>query len=403
MRKPNMSNIPLFPFEAAQRAVESLADPRVKSQLLSELARQQLATGQFDAALQTFAAVPLPLERRIALLVADFRSFPPEKVEPLLQLLKAEPQTRFLTGRLAIAMLDANNTAAAWKVVETDRGVFETDQQQYEFFEKVLPLTDADDWAKVLRLYRAVAPGMYQDWASLALIKHLAERGRAEETERFFGSLSSLLRCAWAYWLIYRLSPPEQSEHYFDKALETAETIEIPTNNEETTEKLASLLRIFGRAAFKKNQRELGERLLERSEAAATTITLPIQRYRLQCFLGKVLLESGLIESIQEYLPIDTMLESLPSALNRSRVLVWLAEAGWSEGWTKAIEAMATPERGTDESDRVRQIADILNRFVVHHQDLEATGDPSEDAIRLSGEEFETLYFDPFAEWDCEC
>jgi len=398
-----MSNIPLFPFEAAQRIAESLTDPRVKSQLLSELARQQLATGQFDAALQTFAAIPLPLERRIALLVADFQLFPPEKVEPLLQLLKADTQTSFLAGRLAIAMLDANNTAAAWKVIETDRGAFETDQQQYEFFEKVLPLADADGWAKVLRLYRTVAPGMYQDWASLALIKHLAERGRADEAERFFGSLSSLMRCAWAYWMIDRLSPAEQSERYFDKALETAETIEIPTSNEETTEKLASLLRIFGRAAFEKNQRELGERLLERSEAAATTLTLPIQRYRLQCFLGKILLELGLIGSIREYLPIDTMLESLSPALNRSRVSVWLAEAGWSDGWTKAVETMAIPERGTDESDRVRQISDVLNRFVAHHQGLEATGNLSEDAVRLSGEEFETLYFDPFAEWDCEC
>jgi len=398
-----MPNIPLLPFEAAQRAAESLTDARVKSQLISELAQQQLLTGQFDTALQTFAAIPLPHERRVALLVADFQSFPPEKIEPLLQLLKADTQTNGLAGRLAISMLEADNTAAAWKVVEIDRGAFETDQQQYEFFEKVLPLADANDWAKVLRLYRSVAPGMYQDWASLALIKYLAERGRADEAEKFFGSLSSLLRCAWAYWMIYRLSPTEQAEHYFDKALETTDEIAIKSDDETTMENLAVILRILGRTAFENNRREQGERLLERSEAAAAMLTLPFQRYRVQCFLGKVLMELGLIGSIQEYLPIDTMMESLSSGLHRSRVSVWLAEARWSEGWTKAIEAVAVSERGTEESDRVQQISNVLKRFVAHHQDLKATGDPSEDTVRISGEEFESLYFDPFAEWDCGC
>ena len=398
-----MPNISLFPFEAAQRAAETLTDVRVKSQLLSELAQQQLSTKQFDAALQTFAAIPLPLERRVALLIADFQSFPPEKIEPLLQLLKMDSQTNPLAGRLAIALLDAKNTAAAWKLVETDRNAFETDQQQYEFFEKILPLADAGDWEKILHLYRTVAPGMYQDWASLALIKYLAERQRADEAERFIDRLSSSLRCAWAYWLIYRASPAEQAEHYFDKAIATAEDINITQDDAATMENLAVMLRIFGRNAFENDRRELGERLLEQSEAAAAALTLPIQRYRLQCFLGKVLIDLGRIESIREYLPINTMLESLSSALNRSRVSVWLAEAGWSEGWTYAAEIMATPERGTDESDRVRQIADVLKRFVSHHQGLGVSGDPSEDSVRISGEEFETLYFDPFAEWDCGC
>ena len=398
-----MSNIPLLPFEVARRAAESLTDARVKSQLLSELAQRQLLAGQFDAALQTFAAIPLPLERRIALLVADFQFFPPEKVEPLLQLLKTDMQTQFLAGRLAIAMLDTKNTQAAWKIIETDRSAFESEEQRYEFLQKVLPLACADDWEKVQRLYRRFLPGMYQDWASLALILHLVERQRADEAETLITSLSSPLRSAWAYWVIYRLSPAGQSERYFDKALEIAEEIEIVSHLEETMEQLAVLLRIFGRAAFEKNRREQGERLLERSEAAATMQTLPIHRYRLQCFLGKVLLELGLIGSIREYLAIDNMLESLPSALNRSRVSVWLAEAGWSEGWANAIEVMAVPERGADESDRVQQISAVLQRFVAHHQGLGATGDPTVDTVRLSAEAFETLTFDPFAEWDCGC
>jgi hypothetical protein len=241
---------------------------------------------------------------------------------------------------------------------------------------------------------------MYQDWASLALIKYLAGQQRYDEAEEFIGFLSSPLRCSWAYWEICRLSPEEQADHSLDKAIEIAETIEMMSDEEEIMETLAILLRIVGRVAFERGRKEQGERLLERSEAVAASLTLPMQRYRLQCFLGKVLLELKQIASIRDYLPIDEMLESLSSGLNRSRVSVWLAEAGWSDGWTKAVETMATPERGVTESDRVQQISDVLKRFVAHHQGFEATGNPSEDSVKMSGEEFETFYFNPFAEWD---
>ena len=398
-----MSDISLLPFESAQRIAETLTDSRAKSQLLSELAQRQLSTGQFDAALQTFAAIPSPQERRIALLVSNFQSFPPEKIEPLLQLLKMDSQTNRLAGRLAFSMLEAKNTRSAWKLVETADDVFESEQRQYEFLEKVLPQINADDWEKVLRLYRTFEPGMNKDWASLAIIKYLAGQQRGAETERFIRALSSSLRSAWAYWEIYRLSPAELAEPYFGKALDIVETMEITPNEEETMETLAIMLRIFGRAAVGKGWKDRGERLLEKSEAAAAVLTLPIQRYRLQCFLGKVLMELRQIEAVQNYLPIDEMLASLTAGLNRSRVSVWLAEAGWQEGWQKAVETMAAPERGTDESDRVQQISEVLKRFVAHHQKVGAAGDSKEDSVRVSGEEFETLYFNPFAEWDCGC
>jgi len=109
------------------------------------------------------------------------------------------------------------------------------------------------------------------------------------------------------------------------------------------------------------------------------------------------------IESIKDYLPIETMLESLRTASDRSRVSVWLAEAGWSEGWVRAMELLSVPERGIPEAERAEQIAEVLKRCTAHQRDLKATGDSAEDAVRLSGEEFETLYFNPFAEADCGC
>ena len=397
-----MPNTSLLPFETAQRAAETLSDPRVRSQLLAELAQQQLATEQFDDAIQTFAAIPLPLERRIALLVADFQNFPPEKVESLLKILTMDAQTQQLAGRLALAMLEAKNVRAAWKIVERDKDAFETEDQQFEFLEKILPMLHTDDWDKILRLRQTFSPGFYQDGVSFALVKYLAENQRADETERFFDLFSTPVRKAWAYWKTCQLVPKEQSIHYFDKAIETAEAIGITTDDKDLMETLATVLRIFGCAAFEKD-REQGERLLERSESAAATLTVPIQRYRLQCFLGKVLLELKQIESVQEYLPIDMMLESLPSALNRSRVSVWLAEAGWSEGWSKAVAVLSAAERGVDESDRAERISEVIKRFAAHHRELKATGDSVDDASRISSEEFESYYFDPFVERSCGC
>ena len=390
-------------FENVQRMAETLSDPRFQSQLLSELAQQQLATRQFDAALQTFAAIPDPQERRVALLVADFQSFPPEKIDPLLQILKATPQTNPLAGRLALGMLEAKNTASAWKLVETAENVFESEQQQYDFFEKMLLQLQAEDWTKITRFYRTFAPGTYQDWALLAMAKYLAGQKRYEEAAKYADSVALPLRWSWTYWELSQLSPAEQSALYFDKAINIMETVETTSDDEEMMETLATQLRIYGRAAFLKDQKDLGERLLERSEATSASLTMPMLRYRMQCFLGKVLVELNRITSIQEYLAIDTMLGSLRSGMDRSRVLVWLAEAGWTEGWKKAVVALSAPERGVTEAERVLQMTYILKRFVAHSQGLKAIGDPSEDAARISGEEFETHYFTPFAKADCGC
>jgi len=393
----------LLVIESVRKSAKTFSEPRIQSQLLSELAQHQLASGQCEAALQTFAAIPDPQERRIALLTADFQWFTTEKTEALLQLLKADPLTQSLTGRLALTMLEAKNTAPAWKLIETDREAFESEQQQYAFLEKALPLLQAEDWEKIPRFYRSFAPGMYQDWASLAIVKYLAERQRYAEAEKFADLLVLPLRRSWAYWEISRLSLPEHPAHYFDKAVEVIEAIEISPNDEETMENLAVQFRMFARIAFQKGQKDQSERLLRRSEAATAALAVPMQRYRQLCFLGKVRVELKQIESVADYLAIDEMLESLPSGLDRSRVLVWLAEAGWSEGWSKAVEAVSAPERGIPESDRVRQIVDVLKRYAAHHRGLPASGDPVEDAVRLSGEEWETYYFNPFAEPDCGC
>jgi len=397
-----MPDLPSLPFEIARCAAESLEDVFIKSQLLSELAQQQLLVGQFDAALKTFAAIPSPEKRRTALLVSDFGALPPGKVEPLVRLLEAAPQTDTLAGRLALALLESKNVTSAWKLVEMSEA-FETEQQRYEFLEKVLPQAKADDWEMILRFYRQFAPGTYQDWALLAIIKYLTEQQRYDKAEQFVGLLALPLRRSWGYWEISRLVPAEQTRYYFDKAVAIIELIAITPNEEEMMETLASQLRIFGRAALHKGWKEQGERLLERSEAATASLTLPMQRYRLQCFLGKVLVEIQQIESIQNYVAIDKTLESLRSSSDRSRVLVWLAEAGWNEGWSKAIEVLVVPERGNTDSERVKQITDVIKRFVAHYKGNKATGNSSEDTVLISGEEFETLYFNPFAEADCGC
>ena len=419
-----MLNMPLCPFEATQNAAETLTDLRIKSQLLSELARSRMSVGQFDTALKTFAAIPLPQERRIALLTADFQFFPSEKVESLIRLLNNDPKTNHLAGSLALSMLEAQTVPSAWQLIETAKEAFETEQQRYDFLEKLLTRTEKndwekvlrshrmskiltpineDDWTKVLRFHQTFTDELYRDWATLAIVKYLGFQQRYNEVEGFVNTLSSSIRRSWAYWEICRLSPAEQSKTYFDKSVEIVEAVAMTPDNEEEMETLAIQLRILGRAAIQRGKPEQGEQLLEKSESAIDCLAVPMQRYRLRCFLGKVLLELRLIASIQEYVAIDEMLQSLPSGMDRSRVLVWLAETGWSEGWTKAVETMAIQERGVTETGRAGLITYILKRFVAHHQDLKASGDPSEDSVRMSGEEFETFYFSPFVKAECGC
>ena len=390
-----MQNTSLLPFESVKKAAESLTDPRSKSQLLAELARSQLLTKQFDAALQTFATISSSLERRVALLTADYQSFPPEKIESLLQLLETDPRTKFLAGNLALSMVEAKNIRSAWKLIETAPKTlaFESEQQRYDFLEKVLVQIDQNDWEKVLRFHQTFTEEPYSDWAALAVAKYLTGKQRDDEAEKFINSLSAPLRRSWAYWEI----------GFFDQAVNIIETVAITSDDEAEMEKLAIQLRIFGRAAFQRGNREKGAQLLERSESAIISLSMPMQRHRLQCFLGKVLVELQQIGSIRDYVPMETMLESLTSCSDRSRALVWLAEAGWHEGWGRAIEKLAVPERGMVESDRAEQIANVLKRCVAYQQGFKTTGDPSEDAVRISGEEFETLYFSPFAKPDCGC
>ncbi|MCL2005129.1 MAG: hypothetical protein FWG73_03095 [Planctomycetaceae bacterium] len=395
------------PFEVAEFAANSLADSRLQSQLLGELAQLQLAAGLFSDALQTFANVPDPREQRIALLGADFAALPAEKVKPLVELLESHPQTERLAGRIAIGMLNASrdDTAynTAWMLVETAFDPFESEQQRYDFLEKLLPKIHADDWSRVQRFYRSFIPSPFRDWASLALIKYLAEQGRYDEAERYADALSLPIRQSWAYWEMSRVVPEERQTLYFAKACRIAEGIAIVENDDEMMEMLAVQLRIFGRNFGKNFAGDPANGLLERSEAAAAAISLRMQRYRQQCFLGKVLVDLRQVPSVADYLPIAEMLESLPSNLERSRILVWLAEAGWEAGWLESMGALSLPQRGVLESDRAMRLAEVLRRYSAHRQALVALGDPAEDAVRLSGEEFEALYFNPFAEEDCDC
>jgi len=396
-----MLNTSLHPFESVRQAAETLTDLRAKSQLLAELAQNQMAAGQFDAALQTFATIPSAQERRIALLTANYQSYPPEKIEPLVQLLESDARRSFVFGNIALSMLNVNNVKSAWKLVETVDEPFESEQQRYDFLEKVLTLINESDWEKVLRFRRMFVNVIYLDWATLAIVKYLTKQQRYGEVETFVASISMPILRSWAYWEMFRLSSAEQSQGFFDKALEMIETVEI-TPDEEEMEKFAIQLRILGRAAFQRGKRDQGERLLERSEAAIDCLAVPMQRYRLRCFLGKVLVELRLIGSIREYLPIDDILGSLSSGFDRSQVSVWLAEAGWKEGWARAIDSMAAPGRGVTELERARRIAEILNRFA-YHEGYKETGDTTDDVARFSGEKLEALYFNPFAMEDCGC
>jgi hypothetical protein len=114
-----------------------------------------------------------------------------------------------------------------------------------------------------------------------------------------------------------------------------------------------------------------------------------------------VLREAGKIDSVQDYL-ISVDLVNF-NGIDRSRLLVWAAEAGKERCWTEAVEAANQPERGTTEQDRTDRIAEILRRFVVRNEKRLPTDDPNVDEIHLSAEEFEEHYFSPFGILGCGC
>lgn len=402
-------NVFTLPFESVRKAAQTFVDPQVKSCLQGLLVQSQLETGQFDAALKTLTTISPPKDRRTALSFVDISLVPLEKIEPFVQLMQSDKETEWQIGYCAITLLESKNTPSAWKWIETAQKPFETEHTRYLFIKNVLPLIKENDWGRVLCLHRRFTDPLYKDWATLEMIKFLTRQQRYEEADTFARSFALPTRRSWAFAEMSRLTDAAQSAKFLDSAIEEINVANVDSSKTETeqereAENLAIQLRILGRLTLQQGHQESGEQLLERCESIIAGIKMPMQRYKQQCFLGKVLIEWNLISSIQDFVPVETILSAFSSGTDRAKVLVWLAEAGWNEGWQRAVEALSLSERGVMESERAAEIVFVVNRCVSHHRGSKTPpGALDMHGYHSSGEEWETLSFTPFADPDCNC
>lgn len=399
------------PFETVRQAADSLANPLARSTLLAELAKAQVDAGAFDDALTTVDVIPNRMEKRKILLHLALDAVRDGRRTDLFRLarrmLETDSQAGPVVGRLALDVLESGEVDAAMELLRIAETPFDSDRARYDFLGKLLPLTGLEKLDDVQKFLDQFSAPDYRDWALLAFARRLAALGEWAEAEEWADSFSQPRRRSWALYELSRMAEGERRKKLFERSAKILWTIPIESDGDsEDTEKQAIQLRILGKSALRDGFTDTGYSLLERAEAAAQAISVPIQRSRALLFLAKVLRESGLIDSVGTYLDASNWNRPNLPGIQCSRLLQWKAETERNklDDWNASVREAARPEKlETDEFPRVERLAELVRRFSFQHQKTEPTGRPDRDAMLLSAEEFEEYYFSPFAVDDCNC
>ncbi|MDR1963993.1 MAG: hypothetical protein LBQ50_09465 [Planctomycetaceae bacterium] len=394
-------------FDATLVAVEGLSNPMAKSQVLTELAQAQFDAGLIEEALSVIGKIPNRNEKRHALFRLSLRAVQENKTEHLFRfvqmMIEVDPKSMPSAGRLAHSLLETGNLAKAMKLVRMIENPFDSERNRYDFIAKFIELAEKEQLDNARLFLETFLDTDYRDWGSLALAKRFAFLGQWAEAEKIAESFSFPQRQSWAFYELSRLATGEKRTLFLVRAGEILETISIEP---ELAESMAIQSRILGKTALKTGNTEFGNRLLEWSEAAATQISVPIRCFRAQYFLAKVLREMGQIHSVQEYLDSEKWRQLNISGLDRSRIGVWLAETepvNDLTAWIAAIRDAGQTEKETADIIRAERIVEILKRFSFRDKNMPPSGEPEQDAFRLSAEEFEEYYFSAFTIQDCHC
>jgi hypothetical protein len=395
------------PFEVTLIAANLMPNPMAKSLVLAELAQVQAETGLINDAFVTISNIPNRSEKRHALFRLAFRAVQENKTEHLLRIVRimveVDPNSSPSVGRLAQTLLENGNPVTAMELVRSIEKPFDSDRNRYDFIAKFIELAEKKQLEKARLFLKTFSDTDYQDWGNLALAKRFAVLEQWSEAQKIAESFSLPLRKSWALFELSRLAAGENKETLLLQSGEIIETISIEP---ESAESLTIQSRILGKTALKTGNDELGIRLLEWSETAAAQISVPIQRFRAEYFLAKVLREHGLIHSVREYLDPEKWQQSNMSGLDRSRMRVWVAEAEPENNltaWSVAIQDAGEPERETADIVRAERIVEILKRFIFRNNKKPPTGEPEFDTIHLAAEEFEEYYYSAFAIKNCNC
>jgi hypothetical protein len=395
------------PFEATIAATDLMSNPMAKSLVLAELAQAQAETGLIDDAFVCIGNIPNRSEKRQALFRLAFRAVQENKTEHLLRIVRmmveVDPKSSPSVGRLAQTLLETGNPVTAMELVQSVEKPFDSDRNRYDFIAKFFELTEKEQLEKARLFLETFSDTDYRDWGKLALAKRFALLEQWSESQKIAESFSLPLRQSWALFELSRLATGKNKENFLLQAGKIIETIPIEP---ELAESLTIQSRILGKTALKSGNTELGIRLLEWSETAAAQITIPLQRFRTEYFLAKVLREHGLIYSVREYLDPAKWAESAISGLDRSRIGIWAAEAEPANNlaaWSVAIQDAGKPEREAVDIVRAERIVEILKRFTFRNSNQPPSGEPERDAVNLAAEEFEEYYYSAFAIKYCIC
>ncbi|MDR2440159.1 MAG: hypothetical protein LBE12_12435 [Planctomycetaceae bacterium] len=395
------------PFDATLTATELMSNPMAKSLVLAELAQVQSEAGLIDDALACINNIPNLSEKRQALFRLAFRAVQENKTENLLRLVRTmvevDPKSMPSVGRLAQSLLDNGNLEKAIELVRAIEKPFDSELNRYNFIAKFIELAEKEQLDNARLFLETFSDMDYRDWGNLALAKRLVLLKQLPEAQTIAESFSFPLRQSWAFFELSRLTTGKSHDMFLCRAGEILETTSIEP---DLAESLAIQFRILGKTALKTDNTELGLRLLELSETAASQISVPIQRFRSQYFLAKVLRELGQIHSVQKYLDSEQWKQLEISGLDRSRIGVWVAEAEPENSltlWGRAIQDAGKPEQKFTDILRAERIVEILRRFNFSNNKLPPSGEPERDAVNLSAEEFEEYYYSPFAIKDCNC
>lgn len=394
--------------EEILRHAQSITLSPERTELLTTLVSANARLGKLDAALTIGELLPtLPAKRSAFLSLAVDSQSPDDLVKIVGKLIADDGTATFHAGRFAQQLLEKSDVKNAFRLLELTATPFENERARYRFFSTLLDKNCAEE---ARDFFDNFPKNEYKDWAILAyakfLMKNPATRDRADEIAE---DLSTPQKKSWLAFESGRDVTNRTSD--LVRAVEILRNIEI---TEENAEPLAVQLRVVGKDFYQKKDASLhniGAELLEYSESAIAAIKDSFAKIRSQLFLTKVLVELGLLPVIGDYFDWRRIEKPELSPTEQSRLTQWYAEISRNEkDWAKSAE-MASLE--PDESRRTERLVQLSKRYVAEQLSIQkraadaavaaVTGDPEQDAVILSGEDFESCYFTPFAIEGCGC
>lgn len=433
-------------FDLILCGADRLGHSQARSDLLAGIADVQSRSGRLDEALKTVEKVPGHERKRtvltnIALHAVEQRYAEDDILNVARTLLAVDSRSSVFVGRLAQMLLEQTppRTRLALRLIELSGHSFESQRNRYDFILKLIQVDNDVFAADIDKQIELFDDENYRDWSRLALMKTLAERDEWNRAAKIAEAFARLERRSWALFELSRIAEKAKgdatkADAFRFRAAEILQDVSsqgslfFKRKHAEVIRKICVQFRVFGRSMLESgwqnhDKHELAMQLLEQGESLATEISPPFERLKALLFLARVLRQSGQIPSVRDYVDLDQIASKEWSPIQRSRLFQWTAEAerGAAEKvsqaaddfWLRSVREVVDAQNlngnkversfDTDDFSLAERLLEIAWHFSLRNENIEPCGNPDVDARQLSGEEFETYYFSPFAVEDCGC